>query len=442
MRPQRAPKRPQYPADADPSWLPTANLSAHIVHRSRARRRHGIQLVSGAATAVIALLAGSAVAVADGGTSIATATPIQIGVIEYGNTVGGASLPNGPGWNDARVWSVNLTAGDQVTVTGSDTPPASGIQILFLPAGTTDADLAAGTLPSETFTGSTQGQWNSTEGGGTLGQLIAFTVASTGSYPIVVGGGNPDGPYDFEVTVKHTAILYASAPSTTPQAGKLSIYARDPDGNPITLPGLAVDLYGIWKDNPAVPASSHFITSAPVTNGTAELSYDLPAVTVQKTISLLAVASGADFQTAKTLHFSVTVLPSPPPGGTTLPPSVSSGIADAIRIAKQVRTQLSGPGVSPVLAGFASELLTLSGQLTTLPSKPTSSITPACSSAFNKASGQLQSADRAVEGQRKVLGGWTGLTLKQISSQTPALVKVVAELAALEAIDATCLSSV
>jgi hypothetical protein len=257
--------------------------------------------------AAVACWAGTAAAA--GGTSISNAAPVQIGVVQYGNTASGTTtLPFNIGCEVTaalQVWKVNLIAGDQVTVSGGENAPASGMTIEFFPANTTDADLTDGQIPTVNFSGSTA---NDGYGGGTLGQLMIFTVPSTGSYPFVVGSCSAAGPYHFELEVKHADILYAVKSLTTPRKGVITVYARTPDGNPVSSAGLVARVYGLWRDNPVVPASEHSVGRASVIGGEARVDFDLPPVTAHKTVGFIVEAYGSNYQTSNQLSVSVRVL--------------------------------------------------------------------------------------------------------------------------------------
>jgi len=147
-----------------------------------------------------------------GGTTIADATLVATDMTQWGDTRSpdmvvnknsplAAGCPAGSsGSLHEQVWKVDLVRGDRVTVTGTYNAPARGMEIAFWPAGTTDADLAAGRIPHRNFSGNNIAGY----AGGDLGlyRSITFTVPSSGTYPFVVGSCDGSaGPYNFDITV-------------------------------------------------------------------------------------------------------------------------------------------------------------------------------------------------------------------------------------------------
>ena len=260
---------------------------------------------------VAGLLSGGAVTLttsdafaAGGGSSVATATPVVPGAQEFGDTASAsANPPNSPCGNTVQFWKVPLLAGDQVTVTGQAVSPASNIAIWVFPVGTTDASFTSGNFPGFDFSGSTTGGYSgSGPAGGTLGSSIVFTVPATGVYPVLIGQCNgQDGPYEFKLSVLHSAVMYSLHSLRTGLSGAVTAYVRSPDGQPIRDPALVVSLYGLWKDNRVVPASQHIIARAHVKAGIVRLRFHLPAVTGHKMVTLTLVAAGPGFTAIKQL---------------------------------------------------------------------------------------------------------------------------------------------
>jgi len=135
-------------------------------------------------------------AVAAGGASISGAPVVRSGVQESGNTMsdptGNGSIGSdlSPGcWNDVEYWRLPLTAGDQILVKGTATPPAFHFQVGFFPAGTTGRNIDKEVAVVSVFP--SRGN-------------IRFTAGSTGTYALVFGPGcynGSDGPYNFTVVV-------------------------------------------------------------------------------------------------------------------------------------------------------------------------------------------------------------------------------------------------
>ena len=248
------------------------------------------------AVAGMVVLASSAASATDGGgTSVASASLVRPGVPEYGNTASGsvAQPSNAQCNSNIQFWKIPLLAGDQVTVTGRAISPASNINVWFYPPGTTDASFSSGNFPNPDWSGSTNG---GPTAGGTLGQSIVFTVPATGVYPVLIGQcGGQDGPYEFEVSVKHAAVLYSRSLLRTGVTGDLIAYVRTPGGHPISDPSLVVTLYGFWRDNSVLPVSKHVVAKAHVSGGVVKLPFHLPAATVHKAVTFVLVAAGPDY---------------------------------------------------------------------------------------------------------------------------------------------------
>ena len=230
-----------------------------------------------------------------GAQSVSRATLVRAGVREFGNSYSGPSSqpPNAQCNSNIQFWKIPLLAGDQVTVTGRAISPASNINVWFYPVGTTDESFTSGNFPNPHWSGSTNG---GPTAGGTLGQSIVFTVPATGVYPVLIGQcGGQDGPYEFQVSVRHAAVLYSRSLLRTGVTGDLIAYVRTPGGHPISDPSLVVTLYGFWRDNSVLPVSKHLVAKAHVSGGVVRLPFHLPAATVHKAVTFILVAAGPDY---------------------------------------------------------------------------------------------------------------------------------------------------
>ena len=266
-----------------------------------------------AAVAVATAVAASG-ALAAGGTSIATAPIVQFGVQEFGNTASDAlgadnNLPTPgndfgclySGWLDGsgvEFWMLNLISGDQVLVKGNQVAPANNLTVEVLPRGTTDV----------TVTNQTQTLVNND-----LQDANTFTAPSTGSYPLVIGGGCPDGstadgPFSFVVTVLHKALLFLQPEASVRLAGHLQAVVRTPDGHPITDKTLKLTVYGIWKNVSYAPATSHKLETTSPVGGIARFNFNLPRALVNKPILLRVTGSGASYQPIRGVTLSVHVV--------------------------------------------------------------------------------------------------------------------------------------
>lgn len=237
---------------------------------------------------LLGLLGGfSSSARAEGSATIAEAPAATPGKLIGSNLAIGPDEQQGD-YNYCKWWTVSLGAHDQAQISGSQT-----FGTTVYPPGTNDSDYTA-----------TQSLAN-----GYLTQGVSWTAQTSGVYPISICGSaygfvigqESVGPFTFQVNAYHSAILYAVKQISTGIAGKLTVYVRDVAGKKITSAGLAVHLYGNWKDAAPVPATSHLLASAHPINGIASLRFKLPRSFARKSVHLTITGSGAEFQKMKTL---------------------------------------------------------------------------------------------------------------------------------------------
>lgn len=248
------------------------------------------------ALAVAGTLVAPPAVLAAGSPTIAGAPVAQPGVQYFGNT---ATDPytegrrcSDPGGNlgtgrPNEYWALNLTAGDQVVITGQDTPPASGSWVCAYPPGTNDANFEAAQNVERQQ----------------LSEGLRFTANATGLWPLALSvctgcwvGGGKLGPFSFTVTIYHKALLFAPSHVHIPVGGRFIAYARAPDGSEIADNGLALKLYGIWRDRPYLPATKHLLASAPVSAGRAAFLYRLPRSLAHHKLRLLISGEGSSYQ--------------------------------------------------------------------------------------------------------------------------------------------------
>jgi hypothetical protein len=91
------------------------------------------------------------------------------------------------------------------------------------------------------------------------------------------------------------AKLYLPASTNVARTGKVIAIVRTATGAPLDYPGLAVKLYGTWKETSYAPASTQLISTGTVVNGQYVLHLDLPAILVGHTIPAYATLSGPGF---------------------------------------------------------------------------------------------------------------------------------------------------
>jgi hypothetical protein len=245
--------------------------------------------------ALVVILLGSVVTIVDvayaagGGVNIAHASWASIGATEFGDTASPGMAPSNNSPIDAncpagssnpsteQVWEVGLVGGDQVTITGGYSPPATSMEIAFWPAGTTDASVSSGNVVAPNFPGSNIGGYP----GGSLGpqqQPIVFTVPSSGTYPFVVGNcDGSTGPYQFNLAVQKpglslteiTGQLVTSAGKTT---AVLVVYIRTRN-NYFVNNNIVLSFVMRCPKEPSVNCGQ--VTSARVTNNMARVYFSV-----------------------------------------------------------------------------------------------------------------------------------------------------------------------
>jgi hypothetical protein len=234
------------------------------------------------------VIGGTPAALAAGGSSIESAPQITPGVQTFGDTNTGKLK----GCAAADYWNLSLRAGDQAIVDWTSLTDSNGRdyanELSVYPSGTTDFSINNND-PAHEFS----------VGDNDRAESI-FSANSTGSYPLIFWRGSgscstPGGPYNFTVTVKHSAVLFlGSVKKLAGRSGTLSVGVHAPDGQPITDGGLRVALRGSWPGHKA----SELASGTP-TNGAAKLSVKLPKSARGKKVSIRAVAQGADYLPAR-----------------------------------------------------------------------------------------------------------------------------------------------
>jgi len=219
---------------------------------------------------------------------------LVIGLFVGASVTAGASIASAPflvnaatyyahfssGHQTSEFWKVNLISGDHFVIDGTRNREASYVTARVFPAGTNDKTLRR-TRPIEQSD---------------LNHLVAFTPLQSGTYPIEIACNqtNRCAPVEFSVTINHAVDLYVPLSTKIRVSGAFVVNVKAPDGQPITSRTLAVNLYGLWKDNFATP-THHVLGSAGPVRGKAIITYRLPRDLVGKTISLQATTSGAGY---------------------------------------------------------------------------------------------------------------------------------------------------
>jgi hypothetical protein len=242
------------------------------------------------AVGAVSLFAGSAVALADGGQTIATATPVVYGQLETGNTANGGVTTDGADGYESY-WALNVTNGDDVTInwTAPLDQNGNGPVLSVYEVATNDASIE----DANPF-------WSDNLGAN--GQdAMTFTADETGMMPLQCEESAP-GPYQFSATVTHAVVLTVPNVSTLADKGTIDVGVANPDGTGLSDPSLVVDLQ--------VQASGQAwstIGSASASGGSAKIAYTVPASLDGKTVQLQALAQGAAYQTQTSTSQSVAV---------------------------------------------------------------------------------------------------------------------------------------
>jgi hypothetical protein len=251
--------------------------------RGRLLRRAAVT----SAISVASLFAGSAVALADGAQSIATATPVVYGQTETGNTANGGVTTDGLDGYESY-WALNVTNGDDVTINWQAPLDANGNgpTLSSYEVGTTDAQVEdASAFESDTLGPNGQDQ-------------MTFTADQTGVMPLQFESNeccdeSAPGPYEFTATVTHAVVLTVPTVSTLAARGTIAVEVDDPDGVGISDPSLEVQLQVKGGGQPWTT-----IGGAPASGGSTRIAYTVPASFDGDTVQLQALAEGAAYQTA------------------------------------------------------------------------------------------------------------------------------------------------
>lgn len=229
-------------------------------------------------------LVGAQAAQADGGKTIASATPIVFGEQEFGNSANGASTPADFGdTNCDEYWALAVTAGDAITINWEG--QSSSLTLNIYPVGTTDYNLGnANTVTSQQLNANNKNQ-------------LKFTATRTGTMVVDFQDGDycgqgSTGPYDFTAYVKHAVRLAVPKVASLSTTGHLRISVHDPDGEVISTSGLSVVL-----QIHVLGASWLTIGATYPVNGTANVAYKIPRSWRGLRVSLRARATGAAYVT-------------------------------------------------------------------------------------------------------------------------------------------------
>jgi hypothetical protein len=201
-----------------------------------------------------AALTGPSAALADGGTSIASATPATYGTQLFGNTANGGREvfdPDCDGSFYRSWWTLPVTAGDAVTINWeSDEEPFLGVYDV----GTTDYTRGQ-TSPVKSDSLNSNHK-RSTRFKATRSGSMPFDFATVDS-SCNINDSTP-GPYDFFASVRHSALPQLSVVRTNRHRHTVTFRTavHNPDGVAISDPALNIDVleksHGRWVSDGSV----------------------------------------------------------------------------------------------------------------------------------------------------------------------------------------------
>lgn len=226
----------------------------------------------------LASLALAAPALADGGKDIASATPVVYGQQQFGNTANGGVDAD----DDHRSWwALGVTAGDRVTIKWQAQHLDTALHVL--PVGTDDFNFPDADAFASDFLGDTGRS------------QLAFNAPRTGTMPMEfrVSYKEAAGPYDFTAYVKHAIRLSVPRAGSRPMTGSIPVGVRNPDGAPMSDPGLFVTLQAKRKRG---GKRYRAIGTASAGDGTANVAYKVPAALRGKKVLLRALGGGAAYR--------------------------------------------------------------------------------------------------------------------------------------------------
>jgi hypothetical protein len=249
-----------------------------------------------AALATAFLSAGAAAAFADGGQTIAAATPVTFGAPELGDTTTGSLTTDGAGGYNSY-WALSVTNGDDVSIDWQAPIDlyGNGPQLSAFDVGIDDSSVGHANPLT----------WAILPPGGQ--STMKFTAVATGVMPLQFQSGEccdeaDPGPYAFTATVSHAVALTLPTVASMPASGTMDVSVANPDGVGLSDPTLAVDLQVRTGGQGWTT-----IGTASASAGVAGISYSVPSNLNQRTVSIQAVAHGAGYQTQTSDAQSVTI---------------------------------------------------------------------------------------------------------------------------------------
>lgn len=239
----------------------------------------------GGALAILAL--SPAAAGATGGQSIASAPTIPWGQQQFGNLANGDVTANSCGDSIyTEWWLLSVASGDHVKIDW-EAQEIDYTELDVYPRGTTDFNYPqADATAKSTLNSNAKAE-------------LALTATSTGNMPVAVTSstwsclaGTP-GPYDFTAYVRHALVLAVPRRASLSRRGVLRVAVHNPDGGPVSDPGLRVSLQLLSRSM----RRWRTVGSATAAGGRAAISYAAPRSMYSRRVSMRVVASGAAYVT-------------------------------------------------------------------------------------------------------------------------------------------------
>jgi hypothetical protein len=244
----------------------------------------------------VLLLCGVPSAFAEG-PSIASATTIVPGQLEFGNTLNGHQYKNDNCMTGTRTdfesfWALNAVVGDKFVVTW-EAVPQTWIEVL--PIGTTDFNYTkAKSFLHESISSNGKGEFSFSE------------TSTSGTLPFVVHNALCEppygpGPYSFTVVVTHALEVSLPITHALRRVGALSVSTHNPEGVRIEDPAVQVDVQ--------VKGRGGWQTIGRGTAASASIAYRIPAsLRHVRRVTLRALASGTGYVPASSIHQKVRTL--------------------------------------------------------------------------------------------------------------------------------------
>jgi hypothetical protein len=218
-------------------------------------------------------------AVADGGTSIASAPIVPYGQQQFGNTATGAR-EDGCDSKYYSFWGLPVLAGDEAVDDWETVAPYT--QLLLMPVGTTDFTFhQTNWVTYQNLSSNNKNQ-------------LRYRAPVTGIMPLVFsyceyGSENPAGPYTFIASVRHVVFATLTPIANIYKSSTITGSTTLADGTPAP-DGMVFNLVAKWHSGREVLRAT---TSATTAGGGLTFQLNLPPETVGKVVRL-SITRGED----------------------------------------------------------------------------------------------------------------------------------------------------